>query len=94
MTTKTPSIGGTITDSSQTRIGWTAGAGIEWEAWVDAWGALTVKVEYLHADFGSQRYFNPPTAIAGVTIVSRDVKVTDDMARVGVNWKFNPIPGR
>jgi outer membrane immunogenic protein len=88
-TLTSPAIGTVLTDSSQTRIGWTAGAGIEWAAWVDVWGAMTVKFEYLHADFGSKRYFNPPSAFNGVTIVSRDVKVSDDMARVGVNWKFN-----
>jgi outer membrane immunogenic protein len=80
---------GTIYDNSQTRIGWTAGAGAEWAAWVDAWGALTLKIEYLHADFDSMRYFNPPYAVAGVTINSRDVKLTDDMVRVGANFKFN-----
>jgi outer membrane immunogenic protein len=88
-TLTSPAIGTVLTDSSQTRIGYAAGAGIEWAAWVDVWGALTVKFEYLHADFGSKRYFNPPSAFNGVTIVSRDVKVSDDMARVGLNWKFN-----
>jgi outer membrane immunogenic protein len=87
-TITSPAIG-TLTDSSQTRIGWTVGAGAEWAAWVDTWGALTFKIEYLHADFDSKRYFNPPFAFNGVTIVSRDLKLTDDMVRVGANWKFN-----
>jgi outer membrane immunogenic protein len=88
---------GSITDS-QNRIGWTAGAGAEWAAWLDVWGALTLKIEYLHADFDSQRYINPPYITpVGTTVVSRDVKLTDDMVRVGVNWKFNwgsPIVAR
>jgi outer membrane immunogenic protein len=87
-TLTSPAIGA-IADSSQTRIGWTAGAGAEWAAWVDTWGALTFKIEYLHADFDSQRYFNPPFAVGGTIIVSRDVKLTDDMVRVGANWKFS-----
>jgi outer membrane immunogenic protein len=53
-------------------------------------GRLTLKLEYLHADFGSQQYINPEVITsAGTTVVTRDVKLTDDMVRVGMNLKFN-----
>jgi len=85
-----PALGGTFT-SSQTRTGWAAGVGGEWAAMVESWGAVTFKVEYLHADFGNKQYFNPALVVAGgnATIVTRDVKLTDDMVRAGVNVKFN-----
>jgi hypothetical protein len=56
---------------------------------------LTFKVEYLHADLGTGRFINPsvvlvnPAGFAGGTIVTRDVKLTDDIFRGGVNWKFD-----
>ena len=76
-----------VTDS-QTRTGWVAGVGGERAAWTGPWGALTLKLEYLHADFGGLQYINPPVVNPGGTIVTRNVKLTD-MVRVGANWKFN-----
>jgi len=77
--------------SAQTRAGWVAGIGGEWAALVDSWGAVTFKLEYLHADFGTKQYFNPALLLAGgnATVVTRDVKLTDDMVRAGVNVKLN-----
>ena len=77
-----------VTDS-QNRVGWTAGLGGEWAAWTAPWGAVTFKLEYLHADFGTRQYVNPPVINAGGTVVTRDVKLTDDMFRAGMNVKFN-----
>jgi outer membrane immunogenic protein len=81
---------GTVTNT-QTRTGWTAGVGGEWAASVQPWGTVTFKLEYLHADFGSKQYFNPALVLAGgnATVVTRDVKLTDDMVRAGVNVMFN-----
>jgi len=81
---------GAVTNS-QTRTGWVAGIGGEWAALVDSWGAVTFKLEYLHADFGTKQYFNPALLLAGgnATVVTRDVKLTDDMVRAGVNVKLN-----
>jgi outer membrane immunogenic protein len=94
ITVNTPGFG-TVTDS-QSRTGWTAGVGAEWAVYTGPMGALTVKAEYLHADFGSERYINTPVnykiGCTTATIVSRDVKLSDDMVRVGVNWKFNMDP--
>lgn len=78
-----------VTDS-QTRTGWVAGVGGEWAAWTGPWGALTFKLEYLHADFGHKQYINPPVVTPiGTTIVTRDARLTDDMVRAGVNLKFD-----
>ncbi|MGO4507788.1 outer membrane protein [Bradyrhizobium sp. 2TAF36] len=71
--------------SSQTRTGLAAGLGGEWAAYVDTWGAVTLKLEYVHVDFGSKRYVDPP--ISGA--VTRDVRLTDDIVRAGVNVRFN-----
>ena len=71
--------------SSQTRTGLAAGLGGEWAAYVDTWGAVTLKLEYVHVDFGSKRYVDPP--ISGA--VTRDVRLTDDIVRTGVNVRFN-----
>jgi outer membrane immunogenic protein len=71
---------------SQSRTGWVAGGGVEYAVWQN----LSLKLEYLHADFGTGRYINPPvTTPAGGTIVTRDVRLTDDIVRAGLNWRFN-----
>jgi len=80
---------GSVTQS-QTRTGWSAGAGAEFAVWSAGWADLTVKVEYLHAGFDRKQTFNPPfTTPIGTTVVTRDVKLTDDIIRAGVNVKFN-----
>jgi outer membrane immunogenic protein len=56
------------------RVGWTAGAGIEY-AFNPLWSA---KLEYLHADF--DEYNNPYFTSA------RTLKLTTDSVRVGVNY--------
>jgi outer membrane immunogenic protein len=78
-----------VTDS-QTRTGWVVGVGGEWAAWTGPWGALTFKLEYLHADFGTGQYINPPVvSVPAFNIVTRDVRLTDDMVRAGLNLKFD-----
>lgn len=61
--------------SSETNYGWVLGAGIEY-AFAPNW---TAKVEYLHADYGSDTYSG-----AGIT---GDLK--NDTLKVGVNYLFN-----
>jgi len=67
--------------ASQDYSGWTVGGGLEW-AFADHWSA---KAEYLYIDFG-----NGSTVAANATgtlsIVSN--KMTDNIARLGVNYKF------
>jgi len=63
--------------------GWVAGAGIEW-AFYQNWSA---KLEYLHADFGTTGYGRFPNLATFYD--ARNVKLTDDLVRVGVNYRFN-----
>src|SRR5262249_49757297 len=70
----------------RTKAGWTAGAGIE----THLSGNLTGKVEYLYLDFGrvSTAATNPlnSTPLA----INFDSRVTNQIARVGLNYKFDP----
>ena len=79
---------------SQTRTGWTVGGGIEYAVWEN----VSLKLEYLHVDFGTSRYINPPVTVPGVfNIVTRDIRLTDEIVRAGLNWRFNsggPIVAR
>lgn len=65
-------------DSSNTSIGWTVGAGIEYAAWAN-W---SVKLEYLYADLGKS------TCDASVCGVSTDIEPTVNIVRAGVNYRF------
>ncbi|PWJ79811.1 outer membrane immunogenic protein [Pseudaminobacter salicylatoxidans] len=70
-----PTTGESFSDSN-TRFGWTAGAGVEY-AFTDN---LTAKVEYLHIDLGKDDY-----NIGGDTVRG---KWRSDGVRVGLNYKF------
>ncbi len=61
-------------DSSNTHVGWTAGAGLEY-AMTNNW---TARAEYLYTDLGSKAYDN----------IGTDAGVTASTARLGVNYKF------
>ncbi len=71
--------------SSNTHVGWTVGAGVEW-ALLDNWSA---KVEYLYLDLGSSDYFG------GAGAGGFDADVTAHTVKVGLNYRFgyskNPI---
>jgi outer membrane immunogenic protein len=76
--------------SSDTRLGWTVGGGIEW-MFAANW---TVKAEYLYVDFGTITNTSLAVAIGtgatpfpGATI-AHNHRVTENIARVGVNYKF------
>jgi outer membrane immunogenic protein len=77
------------TTTTNTQAGWTAGVGVE-VAFADNW---TAKVEYLYVDLGT---FNGNCATATCIAASPtgapipfNVKVTDNLVRVGLNYKFN-----
>ena len=72
---------GATTSDSQTRLGWTVGAGVE-RKFSAAWSG---KLEYLYLDFGSKTYF------AG-TAGQADVSFHDHVFRAGINYAFNPAP--
>jgi len=81
---------GTVTDS-QIRSGWVAGLGAEWAAWRGSFGDITFKAEWLHAGFTTHNFFDPQVTVAPVaTVVTRLLNLSDDIFRVGLNWKFNP----
>jgi outer membrane immunogenic protein len=69
--------------SSRTVTGWTAGVGAEYAFW-QRWSA---KVEYLHVDLGN--HFFPEISVANGFYLARDVKLTNDIVRAGVNYKFD-----
>jgi len=43
----------------------------------------------LSHDLGTGTGIRPPVAVPGGTVDTRDVKLTDDIVRAGMNWKFN-----
>lgn len=70
---------------SQNRTGWSAGGGVEGAAWAPGW---TWKLEYLHLDFGRLNY-SFTTVGSLPSTVTRSVRFTDDIIRVGLNYRFN-----
>jgi outer membrane immunogenic protein len=79
----------TTASFSQTRVGWTLGAGVESKLWWDRW---SVKLEYLFVDLGTSRdafniatnpAFSPVASSAAVTTSSH---LTDHIVRVGLNY--------
>ena len=82
---------------SDTRVGWTAGAGGEW-MFAPNWSA---KLEYLYYDLGSVNYATGLTQVCngagclfngvviGSTTGTTSLRYTGSIARVGVNWHFN-----
>ena len=74
-------LAGATASSSDTRVGWTAGAGVE-RKFSPNWSG---KLEYLYMDFGTKTYF------AG-TVNQADVSFHDNIFRAGINYEFNPAP--
>ncbi len=77
----TTTFGATTTSfsASQDYSGWTIGGGVEW-AFANNWSA---KLEYLYIDFG-----DGPTVPASTTLNIVSGRMTDNIVRVGVNYKF------
>jgi outer membrane immunogenic protein len=86
--------------NSQTRVGWTAGLGVERVIGND--DRWSVKAEYLHVDLGrvSTNFATLPMRAASVDAISGQsvpiaagsgtisTHVTDDIVRVGANYRF------
>lgn len=93
MTTTTAFPGGpalatasSATSGNPIRAGWTMGAGAEWALW-DRW---TAKLEYLRLDLGTAyKAFTGPGGLAAGTASNR---VTDNIVRIGVNYRFGAPP--
>jgi outer membrane immunogenic protein len=72
---------GAAVSESQTRVGWTASAGVE-KKFNRNWSA---KLEYLYLDLGSETYF-------GGTANETRVKFHDHTVRAGFNYQFAAGP--
>jgi outer membrane immunogenic protein len=70
-----------------TKAGWTAGAGLE----THLWGNLTGKVEYLYMDLGTVATAASNPLNSTPVAVAFNTRVTDNVVRVGLNYKFNPL---
>ena len=73
--------------NSKTKSGWTVGGGAEW-ALSAGW---SVKAEYLYVDLGNVNYTSLNTLTAFATI-NHNHRVTENIARVGVNYHFGGAP--
>ena len=69
--------------SSKTKVGWTAGAGVEGVLF--NWNNWTWKIEYLYIDLGSLRGSGVDPLIGAY---SYDAKFTDNIVRVGLNYRI------
>jgi outer membrane immunogenic protein len=83
---------GTSGSYSDTLVGWTAGAGLEW-LFAPNWSA---KLEYLYYDLGTVSYGSgliASTAASGANfftnVVSTTTKFDGHIVRAGVNYHFN-----
>jgi outer membrane immunogenic protein len=77
--------------NSDTRVGWTVGAGVEGAIG----GGWSAKLEYLYMDLGktSGSFLTTFPALGGGTISSNfSSRITDNILRVGVNYKFGGGP--
>lgn len=90
--------GGGNSTVSQTRLGWTAGAGVEW-MFTPRW---SLKGEYLHYDLGNFRYntgasvfcTGPCTVPGGLfasSTGSTSFHDTGDVVRAGLNYKWSGL---
>jgi iron complex outermembrane receptor protein len=74
----------TIVSSHNTKAGWTVGGGIEGRIA----GNWTGKIEYLYLNLGTVTTI-PATPPGATTAVAFSSRVTDNLLRVGVNYKFD-----
>jgi outer membrane immunogenic protein len=75
---------------SDTRVGWTAGGGLEW-MFMPRWSA---KVEYLYYDLGTVTssavaVSSSPTGVAFANFLQSSARFNGNIVRAGVNYHFN-----
>jgi outer membrane immunogenic protein len=88
----TPAPFGTLGNFSQSRVGWTAGGGLEW-LFAPNW---SLKVEYLFYDLGSVTFARAPiqqfggfgTVLETVTAVQASTRFSGNIVRAGLNYHF------
>jgi outer membrane immunogenic protein len=79
-------IGPAVISDSRTKIGWTAGGGLEAMLWAN-WIA---RAEYRYADFGTISHTDTRgDAVGPVEVVSYDVRVRTHTATFGLAYKFD-----
>jgi opacity protein-like surface antigen len=74
-------------DATENRIGWTAGAGVEW-AFTPEW---SVKLEYDYYGFGTKSLLFTDTTISGVS-APVDIHQTIQVVLLGVNFHARSGP--
>jgi opacity protein-like surface antigen len=75
----------TIVSSHNTKAGWTVGGGIEGRLA----GNWTAKLEYLYLDLGTVS--TVPALATNTTVAAAfSSRVTDNIVRAGINYKFDP----
>jgi outer membrane immunogenic protein len=72
-------------NASQTHVGWTVGAGVEW-AFLNNWSA---KLEYDFYDFGSRQYGFVDSTGNFPQVVPVSIDQTIQTVKFGVNYRFN-----
>jgi outer membrane immunogenic protein len=78
------------TDSGSSRLGWTAGAGVD-VALTSNWSA---RFEYLYVSVEDITSFNGRIPnVLGVGFTNKHIDVRDNIVRVGVNYRFGPRGG-
>jgi outer membrane immunogenic protein len=90
-TSETLNVNGAIVafSTDRTKLGWTVGGGVE----AALWGNWTGKLEYLYIDFGTVN--NTLIGIAPITPIVTSSHVTDQIVRVGLNYRFGgPVVAR
>ena len=73
---------------SRLKLGWTAGFG--WEAVVN--GPWTAKIEYLYADLGDKTAPAPQNVVLSPFAWTHSARLTENIVRVGLNYKFAGPP--
>ena len=80
---------GTFTETAtiKDRFGWTVGAGVE----VAVWGPLSIKAEYLYAQFwtsGETGILEGPAGIQTASFTNAFGNINIHVARLGINYRF------
>ncbi|HYJ42936.1 MAG TPA: outer membrane beta-barrel protein [Xanthobacteraceae bacterium] len=76
--------GGTPATATETRFGWTLGAGIEYML-TPNWSA---KFEYNHYDFGGRQIVLAGVGFAGPFTAPENISQRIDTVKVGINYRF------
>jgi len=73
---------------TQTRVGWTAGGGVEWK-FDQRW---SIKAEYLYVDLGSTTDTSLNSNVGFSASIIHNHHLTENIARIGLNYSFWSSP--